>query len=115
MAHSLSARKRHRQSLVRQERNRSRRSTARNAATLAREAMASGTPEDAQAAVRAASAILDRTARKGVIHPNNASRRKHRLAKQLNALAAGGESASGRKAAPAKGRKTATRGRAKKS
>jgi small subunit ribosomal protein S20 len=39
----------------------------------------------AKVAVVEAAAALDRAAKKGVIHPNNAARRKSRMAKQLNA------------------------------
>jgi len=39
----------------------------------------------AEEAVRAAVSELDRAAKKGVIHKNNAARRKSRLMKQLNA------------------------------
>jgi small subunit ribosomal protein S20 len=116
VAHSLSARKRHRQSIRRQERNRGRKTATRSAVAAARVALASGNAEEAEAAVRAAGSILDRTANKGVIHANNASRRKHRLMRQLNALtSAGGQPAAPkRKAAATKARKPATRSRAKK-
>jgi small subunit ribosomal protein S20 len=35
-------------------------------------------------AVTAAASYLDKAANKGVVHPNNAARRKSRLAKKLN-------------------------------
>ena len=44
----------------------------------------SGELESAQAAVVAAITTLDKAAKKGVIHPNNAARRKSRLMKKLN-------------------------------
>jgi len=44
-------------------------------------------PEDLKAATMAAISALDVAARKGVIHPNNAARRKSRLMKKLNAPA----------------------------
>lgn len=47
--------------------------------------MALATGEDAVETVRAAISELDRAARKGVIHPNNAARRKSRLLRKLNA------------------------------
>ena len=90
MAHSLSAKKRHRQSLRRRERNRGRVSAARSAVRKARELIATGAQDEAQAAVREAASILDRAARKGVLHGNNAARRKSRLMRQVNALQAGG-------------------------
>jgi small subunit ribosomal protein S20 len=42
--------------------------------------------------IRGAISALDRAARKGVIHPNNAARRKSRLVKRLNKQAAGATS-----------------------
>jgi small subunit ribosomal protein S20 len=86
VSHSKSAIKRARQSLVRAERNQARRTEARSAVRAAREAIEGGDKEAAQAAVNNAAAILDRTASKGTIHANNASRRKSRLAKQLSAM-----------------------------
>ncbi len=44
----------------------------------------SGELKSAQEAVVAAVSSLDRAAEKGVIHPNNAARRKSRLLKKLN-------------------------------
>ena len=104
MAHSLSAKKRHRQSLKQAERNRGRKTEARGAVRKAREAMATGSPEEAAEAVRQAGKILDRVASKGILHRNNARRRKARLA---HALTSGGASA------PAEPKKRATRSRAK--
>ena len=43
-----------------------------------------GTKKAAQEAVVTAIGYLDRAAEKGVIHPNNAARRKSRLVKKLN-------------------------------
>ena len=99
MAHPISAIKRHRQSLRRQERNTTRRTTARSAVRRTRELIAAGNEAEAAAAVRATASALDRAARKGVIHPNNAARRKSRLMRQVNAMGAGGE-APKRRAAP---------------
>ncbi len=93
MANSKQAIKRHRQSLRRAERNGARRSVARTAVRRARELIASGDKEEAEAAVRAASAILDRVARKGTIHPNNAARRKSRLMRALRTAEAAPEEA----------------------
>ena len=80
------ARKRHRQSLVRAERNLVHRGAARTAVRTAREAIEYGDKEAAATAVRQAGQVLDRTASKGVIHANNAARRKSRLVKQLQAM-----------------------------
>jgi small subunit ribosomal protein S20 len=88
VAHSKQAIKRHRQSLRRFERNRARRGAARTAVRRARELIVAGNVEEAQAAILAASSILDRAASKGVLHPNNAARRKSRLVRQLHAAQA---------------------------
>lgn len=86
MAHARSAIKRHRQELRRRARNQARRTGARSAVRRVRELIAAGTQEEAAAAVREASSILDRAARKGVLHANNAARRKSRLMRQLNTM-----------------------------
>ena len=88
MAHSLSAIKRHRQSLRRRERNKTRITAARSSVREARELIAAGSQEEAQEAVRSASSVLDRAARRGVLHPNNAARRKSRLLLKYNAAIA---------------------------
>ena len=60
--------------------------------TKARILIKSNDLDAAQEAVRRATQALDKAAQKGVIHPNNAARRKSRLMKKLNeALAATGE------------------------
>ena len=84
MAHSKSAFKRIRQSDAATERNKSVRSAARTAVKSARVAIASGVAEEAQAAVRAAEGILDRAAKRRVIHRNAASRHKSRLMRRAN-------------------------------
>ncbi len=72
-----------RQEQKRRLHNRSVKSLVKTQVTKARNAIAFD--EDAELAVRAAVRELDRAAKKGVIHPNNAARRKSRLMKQLNA------------------------------
>jgi len=85
VAHTPSAIKRIRQAERRRVRNQARRSATRSSVRRAREALAKGTPDEAAAAVRDAGAKLDRAARKGTIHANNAGRTKSRLMRQLNA------------------------------
>jgi small subunit ribosomal protein S20 len=82
LANTRSAKKRIRQTARRRTRNRVVRTRARGAVKLAKTALESG---EAQAgkAVRDAVSELDRAAAKGVIHKNNAARRKRRLAKRL--------------------------------
>jgi len=72
-----------RQEQKRRLHNRSVKSLVKTQITKARSAIAFD--ENAELAVRAAVRELDRAAKKGVIHPNNAARRKSRLMKQLNA------------------------------
>ena len=52
--------------------------------TKAERLIFSGELEPAREAVAAAITSLDKAAEKGVIHPNNAARRKSRLMKKLN-------------------------------
>ncbi len=89
MAHSKSAQKRIRQNIAARSRNRWRLRSMRAAIKDFQEACAKGTPEEAAAAYRKASAQIDKTAQKGVIHRNQASRRKSRLNAHLKAKAAG--------------------------
>jgi len=65
-------------------RNRSIRSLVKTKITKAERLIFSGELEPAGAAVVAAISVLDRAAEKGVIHANNAARRKSRLMKKLN-------------------------------
>ena len=60
------------------------RSLCKTNITKAERLIFSGELEAAQKAVVAASSSLDKAAEKGVIHPNNAARRKSRLMKKLN-------------------------------
>ncbi|MEW6569230.1 MAG: 30S ribosomal protein S20 [Chloroflexota bacterium] len=85
MANTRSAKKRIHQNLKRRLRNRHARTRARSAVRRGRRAIEGGDASAAQAAVRKAVSELDRAASKGVIHPNNAARRKSRLMKKLAA------------------------------
>ena len=83
MPNNAAARKRMRQEQKRRLHNRSVKSLVKTQITKARQAIA--LDENSEEAVRAAVSELDRAAKKGVIHRNNAARRKSRLMKQLNA------------------------------
>ena len=72
-----------RQEAKRRLHNRSVKSLVKTQVSKARTAITGG--QDAEEAVRLAVSELDRAAKKGVIHRNNAARRKSRLMKQLNA------------------------------
>jgi small subunit ribosomal protein S20 len=69
-------------------RNKPIRTATRTYVRKARLAMAEGDIEAAAAAVVSAQSYLDNAATKGVIHKNNAARRKSRLMRQLNKLQA---------------------------
>jgi len=64
------------------------RGSARTYVKKARLAIESGDVDAARAATLQAASALDKAAEKGVLHKNNASRRKGRLMKQLAALEA---------------------------
>ena len=89
MANIKSQIKRNRQNEKRRVQNRIYRGRARTFVAKAREVIADGaTMEEAKAAVAQAISELDRAAQKGVLHKNNAARRKSRLVKHLAALEA---------------------------
>jgi small subunit ribosomal protein S20 len=69
-------------------RNRPYRTAARTFVKKAEAAIRSGDQSSAQTAVLDAISMLDRVASKGIIHPNNAARRKSRLMAKLNKSAA---------------------------
>jgi small subunit ribosomal protein S20 len=85
MAHSLSARKRVRQNEAARARNRWRLRTLRESIKTFRDKLAHGTLAEATEAMRACAKIVDRTAQKGVIHKNQAARRKSRMSAALKA------------------------------
>jgi small subunit ribosomal protein S20 len=71
------------------QRNKPIRSSVKTTITKARKLIIQKDLDAAQEAVKQATVALDKAAQKGVLHPNNAARRKSRLMKQLNkALAA---------------------------
>jgi len=74
--------KRNRQNEKRRVHNRTARGAARTAVNQARTAFNEGSPETKEAVLKAIS-LLDKAAEKGVIHKNNAARRKGRLMKKL--------------------------------
>jgi len=80
-----SAKKAMRQARSRTVRNRAQRSALRTAVKRVR---AAATADAAAQAYLIAARLLDRAARKGLIHKNNAARHKSRLAAMLKKLAA---------------------------
>jgi small subunit ribosomal protein S20 len=85
MAHSLSAKKRIRQNAKRRARNRWRKTTMKSAIKDFLAKLANGSVDDAAKAFQHCARVIDRTAAKGVIHRNQAARRKSRLSARLKA------------------------------
>jgi small subunit ribosomal protein S20 len=86
MANTKSAKKATRVIARRTEINKSRRSRLRTTLGKVEEAIASGDRSKAAAALKDAEPILMRSAQKGVLHPNAASRKVSRLTKRLAQL-----------------------------
>lgn len=89
MAHSNSAKKRIRQNITNRARNRWRIKNMRVAIKGFEDALVTGSNEDATTAFRSAAATVDRTAQVGVIHRNQAARRKSRMNSRLKAKVQG--------------------------
>ena len=83
MANTKSAIKRIKQNHKRRLRNRLFTGRARTFVKNARSTLEEGTATDARAATIAAISALDKAAEKGIIHKNNAARRKSRLMRHL--------------------------------
>ncbi|MGV6851194.1 MAG: 30S ribosomal protein S20 [bacterium] len=79
MANIKSAKKRAKQAEVRNRRNASYRSVVRTFIKRVIAAIAAGDKEAAQQAYKDAVPVIDRVARKGIIHRNKAARHKSRL------------------------------------
>lgn len=84
MPNTKSAMKAMRSSERKRVQNRVYRSRAGTYVKRARSLIEAGRLEEAQEAVRLAVIALDRAAQKGVIHQNNAARRKSRLMQMFN-------------------------------
>lgn len=84
MTHSKQAAKRVRLNLAQRERNKAKRTAMRGAEKKVRQAAG----EQAAAGLPLAVKRIDKAAKAGVIHKNAAARRKSRLAKAANKLAA---------------------------
>ncbi len=75
-----------RSTVKKKARNQSLNSLAKTNVVKAEKVISSGDVEAAKKSVTTAVSILDRAAERGVIHANNAARRKGRLVKKLNAI-----------------------------
>ena len=89
MPQSKQAEKQARNALTRQLRNRAVRSRTKTSITRAEKLIFAGEMEPSATAVAESISALDRAAEKGIIHPNNAARRKARLMKKLNQVLPG--------------------------
>lgn len=87
MANTKSAKKAARQMVRRTEINKARRSTLKTEVRKVEEAISAGKKDVAVAALKAAEPVLVRTAQKGVIHRNAASRKVSRLAQRIKKMA----------------------------
>jgi len=103
MANTQSAKKRVRASLRKRDRNRSTRSAVKTLVSRARRPALPDAASLTSEEVRRAISALDKAAEKGVLHANNASRRKARL---MSALAKLAPVASPPPKAPAKSKAT---------
>jgi small subunit ribosomal protein S20 len=86
LANIKSAIKRNKQNEKRRVRNRVVRGRARTFVKKALAGIEEGNVDEARAAAQVAISALDKAAQKGVIHKNNAARRKSRLMRRLAAL-----------------------------
>jgi small subunit ribosomal protein S20 len=119
---TASAKKQARSGVRRALRNRAVRSEVKTKVVKARRTLTGGPVAESERFALALEAIqaLDRAASKGVLHRNNAGRRKSRLAKQLSKLAmsqagaaSGTAAGKGKKAPAAKASKPAAKAGAK--
>ena len=111
---TASAKKQARASVRRTQRNRAVRSEVKTKIVKARHTLTEGPVAESERYAIALDAIraLDRAASKGVLHPNNAARRKARLTRQL--VKVGGVPTSGAGARAKKGAPAATAATANK-
>ena len=104
MAHSLSAKKRVRQNIKARARNRFRKEQIKETVKTYTAALSTGAFDKAATALNDVARRLDKVAAKGTIHKNQASRKRSRLARRLNAArkaATTGGGKSGKAAAKA--------------
>jgi small subunit ribosomal protein S20 len=109
LANTKSSEKRIRSNERRHLRNQMYRSRVKTMIRKAEEAIFGGQPSDE--AIRLAMSTLDKAAVKGIIHKNNAARRKSRLAQKLTKYQAAVAAAA---AAPAAAASTAKKSRSKR-
>jgi small subunit ribosomal protein S20 len=86
MAHKKQAKKRIKQNEKRRKANRDLKSAIRTYSRNVAEAVARNDRAAAEEALNFACQKLDKAAKRNAFHPNNAARKKSRLAKQVNSL-----------------------------
>lgn len=86
MANHKSAKKRSRQTVVRNERNTAKKTAVKTAVKKVRTAIEAGNKEEATGLLVTAQKLLSRLAKHGVIKNNTAGRKTSRLANQINKL-----------------------------
>jgi len=86
MANHRSAVKRDRQNKKRRMRNRINKSKMKGAIRKVEDALVAGSEEQAKEALKAAIPVIERTAAKGSIHKNNASRKISRLTRRVSRM-----------------------------
>ncbi len=89
MPNTKSAKKRHRQSLDRRQRNRAAKSVLKTQVRKVREAITAGEVDKAVEDLRLTTKKLDQTAARGIIHANVAARLKSRLSAALKTAKTG--------------------------
>lgn len=88
MANTKSAKKAARQAVKRAEVNKTRKSRMRTFVKKVEDALAKGDAAAAAAALKAAEPVIMRTAQKGLVHKNAASRKVSRLAARVKSTGA---------------------------
>ena len=89
MAHSLSAKKRIRQTAKRRARNRFRKDLVKVEVKGFNAALTAGNADEAATALNKVVSRLDKVTAKGTFHKKNAARKRSRMTKKLNALRSG--------------------------
>jgi small subunit ribosomal protein S20 len=95
VAHSLSAKKRVRQSIKRRARNRARKEAIKGQVKTYLSALSAGDFAKAETELRNVTKRLDQVASKHTIHKNAAARKRSRLTRRLNAMRATGGKSTG--------------------
>ncbi len=84
MANHKSALKRARQNIIRRDRNRSVKTRIKNVVKHIRQLVEENAPDEALKTLNKAQSIIDKAAKKGVIHKKTASRKISRLTQLIN-------------------------------